>query len=391
MKIHEYQAKQLLSRYAVPLPEGEVASTPDEVAAIAARLARPCVVKAQVHAGGRGKAGGVKLARDVAEARAAGEAILGMTIKGLVVEKVLVEEAIDIAAEYYLGITLDRARRCNVLIISAAGGIDIEEVAASTPEKVLREPIDPAFGLQPFQVTKVLCQAGVPAGSQRAATAIVMALSKAYGEIDASLAEINPLVLCGDGRVVAADAKINLDDSAQFRHPEWSAWADDAEEDPIEAEAHRRGLQYVRLSAENLRGSAPAIAIIGNGAGLVMGTLDEVSRVGRPFGVGPANFLDLGGGARSEVVRQALEVVLLNPDVRGVFLNIFGGITRCDEVAKGLLDAAEHVDLKLPLVVRLTGTNEEAGRALLAEDGRFQPFVEFSAAAEAIVQAVAAG
>ncbi len=389
MKIHEYQAKQVFARYGVPIPNGRVATKPAEVVAAAQAIGYPVVVKAQVHVGGRGKAGGVKLAHDAAEARAAGEATLGLSIKGLTVEKVLVEEALDIRAEYYVGITLDRANQRNVLIISSAGGVEIEETAATAPSQIVRVPIDPAFGLLPHQVTVALYEAGVAPAATREAARFVMALERAYREIDASLAEINPLVLCGDGRVIAADAKINIDDNALYRQPELSELKEEGEDDAIEAEAHRRGLQFVRLLASNLGGAQPAVGIIGNGAGLVMGTIDEVTRVGRPFGLGPANFLDIGGGARAEVVRNALEVVLLNPDVKGVFINIFGGITRCDEVAKGILEAAGAVDLTVPLVVRLTGTNELEGRRILAADGRYQPFTEFGQAARRVVAQVA--
>ncbi|MCC7493125.1 MAG: ADP-forming succinate--CoA ligase subunit beta [Fimbriimonadaceae bacterium] len=390
MKIHEYQGKQIFARYGVPIPKGQVAATVDEVVAAAEAVGYPCVVKAQVHVGGRGKAGGVKLAADAAAARGAGEAILGMDIKGLTVQQVLVEEAIGIAAEYYLGITLDRANQRNVLIVSAAGGIDIEEVAAKTPEKVLRVPIDPAFGLLPHQITAALYAAGIDAAAIREATRFIKLLDQAYRDIDASLAEINPLVLTTDGRVVAADAKINIDDNALFRHKELAALSEDALTDPLEIEAHRRGLQFVRLEAANLAGAAPAVGVIGNGAGLVMGTLDEVTRVGAPHGIGPANFLDIGGGARAEVVRNALELVVSNPDVRGVFINIFGGITRCDEVAKGILEATGALDLQVPLVIRLTGTNEDEGRRILAEQSSYQPYTDFGAAAAKIVELVAA-
>ena len=389
MKIHEYQAKQVFARYGVPIPKGQVAATPDEVVAAAETIGYPCVVKAQVHVGGRGKAGGVKLAKDAAEAKAAGQAILGMDIKGLTVQKVLVEEAVDIRAEYYLGITLDRANQRNVLIISAAGGVDIEETAATAPEKIVRTGIDPAFGLLPHQVTSALYQAGIDGAAIREATRFVLALDRAYAEIDASLAEINPLVLTGDGRVIAADAKINIDDNALYRQKGLAELKEEGEDDAIEAEAHRRGLQYVRLHAANIGGAAPAVGVIGNGAGLVMGTLDEVTRVGKGRGIGPANFLDVGGGARAEVVRNSLEVVLSNPDVKGVFINIFGGITRCDEVAKGIIEAAGAMDLQVPLVVRLTGTNEEEGRRILADDGRYQPFVDFGEAARKVVELVA--
>lgn len=389
MKIHEYQAKQVFARYGVSTPKGRVAGSVDEVLAAAEQVGYPCVVKAQVHVGGRGKAGGVKLAQDAAEARAAAEAILGMDIKGLTVEQVLVEEAISIAEEYYLGITLDRAKQCNVLIVSAAGGIDIEEVAATAPEKIVRQPIDPAFGLLPHQATQAMYQAGVSAQAIRPAAKLALALARCYQDIDSSLAEINPLVLTTDGKVIAADGKINLDDNALYRQPDLAALHEDSDEDPLEAEAHQRGLQYVRLKAENIGGAKPAVGVIGNGAGLVMGTLDEVTRVGQRLGVGPANFLDIGGGARSEVVKNALEVVLSNPDVTGVLINIFGGITRCDEVAKGILEAAAALDIQVPMVIRLTGTNEDEGRELLAQDGTYEPFTEFSAAAQKAVELAA--
>lgn len=388
MKIHEYQAKQVLARFGIPTPTGHVAESVDAVVSAAEQVGFPCVVKAQVHVGGRGKAGGVRVCRSLEEARAAGEQILGMTIKGLTVTKVLVEEGLDIQAEYYLGITLDRAAQQRVLIVSAAGGVDIEEVAASAPEKVIRVGIDPAFGLLPFQASAALYEAGVNPEAVRPAAKIVLALDRCYQEIDGSLAEINPLVLTGSGAVIAADAKINIDDNALYRQPDLAALKEETEDDPIEAEAHRRGLQYVRLGSENIGGARPCVGVIGNGAGLVMGTLDEVTRVGRPRGVGPANFLDIGGGARAEVVREALELVLLNPDVEGVFVNIFGGITRCDEVARGIIEAAGTLDLRVPLVVRLTGTNEDEGRRILAEHGAYQPFTEFGPAAERIVELV---
>jgi len=386
MKIHEYQAKQVFAGYGVPIPDGAVASTVDEVVDIAEGMGYPVVVKAQVHVGGRGKAGGVKLAKTAEEARAAGEAILGMDIKGLTVEQVLVEKAIDIAEEYYIGITLDRANQRNVLILSAAGGMDIEQVAAETPEKVVRVGIDPAFGLLPHQVVAGLYEAGINPKAIREATKFVMTLAKVYDDIDSSLAEINPLVVTGDGQVLAADAKINIDDNALFRQTKLAELSESAESDEIEAEAHRRGIQYVRLKAENIGGAAPAIGVIGNGAGLVMGTLDEVTRVGRGRGVGPANFLDVGGGARSDAVRNSLEIVLMNPDVKGVLINIFGGITRCDEVAKGIIEAAGSLDINVPLVVRLTGTNEEEGQRILREQSDYAPFTDFGEAAERVVE-----
>jgi succinyl-CoA synthetase beta subunit len=378
MKIHEYQAKQILARYGVPVPKGEVAATPSEARAIAERLgggrsaARRVVVKAQVHVGGRGKAGGIKLAGDPAEAERVAGQILGMEIKGLPVEKVLVEEAADIAAEYYLGLTLDRAARKNVMMVSAVGGIDIEEVAATTPEKIARAHIEPALGLADFQVNDLVYDAGLDPRAISGAGTFLRALYQAAVATDASLAEINPLVLTGAGELIAADAKINIDDNALFRHPEFAALTEESEEDPIEAEAHRRGLQYVRLGGE--------VGVIGNGAGLVMATLDEVKRAGGT----PANFLDIGGGAKADVVRSALEVVLLDPNVKGVLFNIFGGITRCDEVARGILEGTRTVDVRVPLVVRLAGTNEREGKAIL-EGAKMAAATTMEEAAQKIV------
>jgi succinyl-CoA synthetase beta subunit len=353
MKIHEHQAKQILARYRVPVPRGEVASTPAEARAAAERIGGRVVVKAQVHVGGRGKAGGIKLAGDAAEAERVAGQILGMEIKGLTVEKVLVEEAADIAAEYYLGLTLDRAARKNVMMVSAVGGIDIEEVAESTPEKIARVHVQPALGLTDFQINELVYEAGLDPRAIAGAGTFLRALYDAAIALDASLAEINPLVLTRTGELIAADAKINIDDNALFRHSELSALTEESEEDPIEAEAHRRGLQYVRLGGE--------VGVIGNGAGLVMATLDEVKRAGGSA----ANFLDIGGGAKADVVRSALEVVLLDPNVKGVLFNVFGGITRCDEVARGILEGIATVDVRVPLVVRLAGTNEREGKAIL--------------------------
>jgi succinyl-CoA synthetase beta subunit len=354
VKIHEYQAKQVLAKYGVPTPTGDVATTPQEARAIAERLGKRVVVKSQVHVGGRGKAGGIKLANSPEEAEQVASKILGMDIKGLTVEKVLVEEACNIAQEYYLGITLDRAAQKNVLMVSAAGGVDIEEVAAETPEKIIRVLIHPELGLLDFQIREALYASGIERSAINGAAKFLTALYQAYIAMDCSLAEINPLVLTGEGTLIAADAKMDIDDNALFRHPELAEYAEGSEEDPIEAEAHRRGLQYVRLGGD--------IGIIGNGAGLVMGTLDEV----KDAGGSPANFLDIGGGAKAEVVANALEVVLSDPNVKGMLFNIFGGITRGDEVAKGIIEGTKRIDVKVPIVVRLTGTNAEEGRALLA-------------------------
>jgi succinyl-CoA synthetase beta subunit len=353
VKIHEYQAKQILARYGVPIPAGEVATTPAEARAVAEKLGKRVVVKAQVHVGGRGKAGGIKVANTPEEAEQAAAKILGMDIKGLTVEKVLVEEAANIAQEYYLGITLDRGARKNLLMVSAAGGVDIEEVAEATPEKIARILIHPDLGLRDFQMREALFGAGIDRKAISGAGKFLKALYQAYIDMDCSLAEINPLVLTAEGSLIAADAKINIDDNAVFRHPELNEFADESEEDPIEAEAHRRGLQYVRLGGE--------VGVIGNGAGLVMGTLDEV----KDAGGNPANFLDIGGGAKSEVVANALDLVLSDPNVKGVLFNIFGGITRGDEVARGIIAGAEKLDIKVPIVVRLTGTNAAEGREIL--------------------------
>jgi succinyl-CoA synthetase beta subunit len=386
LKIHEYQAKQLLAKYGVPIPPGEVAETPEDAARIAAHLAGPVVVKAQVHAGGRGKAGGVKLAQNPVEAQTVAKQILGMQIKGLTVEKVLVEQAIQMQAEYYLGITLDRDAQRNVLMVSAMGGIDIEEVAASDPEKIVRIPIHPELGLTVYQARQALFDSGIDRAAIREAEKFLHALYEAYIQLDCSLAEINPLALVGqpsrdqpsrdrEGAVslIAADAKINIDDNALFRHPEFDIYKEESEEDAIEAEAHRRGLQYVRLGGD--------IGIIGNGAGLVMGTLDEVKRAGGA----PANFLDIGGGAKAGLVRNALEVVLSDPNVKGVFFNVFGGITRGDEVARGIIEGTQGMDLRVPLVIRLSGTNADEGMALLREHPKLQTAPTMQDAAQKIV------
>jgi succinyl-CoA synthetase beta subunit len=357
MKIHEYQAKQILARYGVPTTQGEVAETAAAARDVAAAIGKPVAVKAQVHVGGRGKAGGIKVASTPEEAERVAAQILGMNIKGLTVEKVLVEEAVKIRAEYYLGITLDRAVRRNVVMVSSVGGVDIEEVAATTPEKIARVHVYPGLGLTEFQITQVCYEAGLDPSAIEGARKFLRALYEAYIALDCTIAEINPLALLDDGRLIAADAKINIDDNALFRHPEFDALKEESEEDPIEAEAHRRGLQYVRLGGE--------IGIIGNGAGLVMGTLDEVKRAGGT----PANFLDIGGGAQSAMVRNAMDVVLSDPNVKGVFFNVFGGITRGDEVARGIVEGIRTLDMRVPLVVRLTGTNEAEGIAILQQNG----------------------
>jgi len=374
MKIHEYQAKEIFAKYGVPIPSGRVAHDAAEVRKIAEEIGKPVVVKAQVHAGGRGKAGGIKVAKTPDEAEAAANAILGMDIKGLTVEQVLVEEAIDIQEEYYIGITTDRAARRNIVMVSKEGGIEIEEVAAATPEKIARLHLDPALGLLDFQIRQLAYEAGLPKAATKGIGPFLKALYNVYSDYDCSLAEINPLVLTGEGKLIAADAKINIDDNALFRHPDLAQYQEAQEDDEIEAEAHRRGLTYVRLDGD--------IGIIGNGAGLVMTTLDVVQREGGQ----PANFLDIGGGAKAEVVRQAIDTVLLDPNVKGIFFNIFGGITRVDEVAKGIVAALEEVKTDVPMVARLVGTNEEEGRKILSESA----LIPAATLAEAAEKAVAA-
>jgi succinyl-CoA synthetase beta subunit len=375
MKIHEYQAKEIFAKYGVPIPKGRVANTPEEAEAIAAELGGTVVVKSQVHTGGRGKAGGIKVAKSPAEAREAAEKILGMDIKGFTVEQVLVEEAADIREEYYIGITTDRAARRNIVMVSAAGGMDIETVAVETPEKLAKLHIDPAIGLQDFQMRQLAFEAKLPPAVIKQIGPFLTALYKTYADYDATLAEINPLVLNGEGKLIAADAKIVIDDNALFRHKDLAVFQEAQEEDPIEAEAHKRGLTYVRLEGD--------IGIIGNGAGLVMTTLDVVQREGGR----PANFLDIGGGAKAEVVTKAIDTVLLDKNVKGIFFNIFGGITRGDEVAKGMLEAIDTMGIDIPIVVRLTGTRAEEGRALL-EGSKLTPAATMQEGAQKIVALV---
>ncbi len=357
MKIHEYQAKEILRRFGVPVQPGKIATTASEAESIAAGFGGPVVVKAQVYVGGRGKAGGVKLAQTPAEAREVAGRILGMDIKGLTVEKVLVTPALNIKEEYYLGVILDRASRTPVVLVSAAGGIDIEEVAAKTPEKIIRFPIDLRWGLLPMDARQLLARAGVPSVVVARGGAILSQLARAFVESDATLAEINPLALTPDGQVIAADAKIIIDDNALPRQKEYASWAEPEEANPLEYEAKAEGLTYVKLDGD--------VGVIGNGAGLVMTTLDMVARAGGK----PANFLDIGGGAKAEVMKKALLFVAHDPQVKGILVNIFGGITRGDEVARGIIMAQEELPKGMPIVARLSGTGEAEGRALLANAG----------------------
>jgi succinyl-CoA synthetase beta subunit len=357
MKIHEYQAKDILARYGIPIQPGHVAHTPEEAEAIAREIGGPVVIKAQVYVGGRGKAGGIQFGDTPEQAKAAASRVLGMDIKGLTVEKVLVVSKLDIKEEYYLGIILDRKTQAPVVMVSKEGGIDIEEVAATTPEKIIQQPIDMHWGLRPFEALDIVARAGFPSSVLRPASSILTALAKAFIESDASLAEINPLAVTADGKVHAADAKILIDDNALFRQKEYATWAEPEESNPLEYEAKQAGLTYVKLDGD--------VGIIGNGAGLVMTTLDMVARVGGK----PANFLDIGGGAKAEVMRKALTFVARDPQVKGILVNIFGGITRGEEVAKGVILAQKELPKGLPIVVRLSGTGSEEGRAMLKDAG----------------------
>ncbi len=364
MKIHEYQAKAILARYGVPVPRGEVAFTIEEAEAAATKLGGMVVVKAQIHAGGRGKGGGVKVAKDTADAVAKAKQILGMTLvthqtgpEGRLVQRLLIEEALPIDKELYLGITLDRATGKNVFMASKEGGMEIEEVAAHTPELILKETIEPGQPLAPFQARKLAFGIGIPAGSINAAVAAMMALVKAYDDIDASLAEINPFMLTKDGKVYALDAKINVDDNAMFRHKDMVELRDLNEEDPLEVEASKFGLNYIKLDG--------TIACMVNGAGLAMATMDIIKYAGGS----PANFLDVGGGANAEQIKNAFQILLSDNSVKAVLINIFGGILRCDVLAQGVVNAARDLDVKVPIVIRMEGTNVEKGREILAESG----------------------
>jgi succinyl-CoA synthetase beta subunit len=356
MDLFEHQAKELFARHGVAVPRGRVAWSPEEAEAAAAELGGTVVVKAQVQTGGRGKAGGIQLARDAAEARAKAEQIIGMDIRGHTVRRVLVEEASDIAAEYYLALLHDRAGKGLLAMASAQGGVEIEEVAKAAPEAIVRVPVNPLIGLRPYHVAQVVYGAGFAAEARKGAGEILTRLADVLVANDCMLVEVNPLVLTTDGQVKALDGKVTLDDSALFRHPELEELRDTFAVDPQEQAAKERGLNYIKLDGQ--------VGIIGNGAGLVMSTLDVVAQAGGKA----ANFLDVGGGASAETMTAGLEVILSDPKVRSVFVNIFGGITRGDLVAQGILDALDQLGdkLQVPLVVRLDGTNAEEGRRLLA-------------------------
>lgn len=355
MKLQEFQAKRVFGQFGVPVPQGEVAATPAEARAIAERIGGTVVIKSQVLVGGRGKAGGIKLAKSPAEAEQVAGRILGMDIKGLTVKKVLVDPAADIRKEIYLGITLDRARRRVIVMASSEGGVDIEEVAARTPEKIIILAVNPFLGLREYQARDLAIAIGLPKEQFAAFARICQGLYAAYLGCDASLAEINPLAVLGDGSLKALDGKMVLDDSALFRHPDLAALRDEDEETSEEREARLGGLSYVKLDGQ--------IGCMVNGAGLAMATMDIIQL----YGGAPANFLDIGGGAKADKVAAALRIILSDPNVKAVLLNIFGGITRCDEVARGIVAALAEVPTTAPMIVRLVGTNDVEGRAILAK------------------------
>ncbi len=355
MKLHEYQAKEIMRRYGIPTPNGKVAETPDDAERVALELKGHVAVKAQVHVGGRGKAGGIRVVRSAEEAKDAASQILGMKIKGLTVKQVLVEEAVEAVNEYYLGMIVDRSRKSIAIIASSEGGVDIEEVAAKSPEKIAKAWSTPKEGFMPWQARALALAAGFDKEVVNQVGGYFAALFQLFQREDAELAEINPLMLTKDGKLIAADAKITIDDNALFRHPGYGGLWQAEGDDPLEQEARRRRLTYVKLKGN--------IGVIGNGAGLVMATIDAIKAEGGEA----ANFLDIGGGARADVVQNALELILMDKDVKAILINVFGGITRCDEVAKGLLKAIEIVNLSLPVVVRLVGTREKEGRDLLRE------------------------
>ncbi|MCP4632693.1 MAG: ADP-forming succinate--CoA ligase subunit beta [candidate division Zixibacteria bacterium] len=355
MKIHEYQAKELFKKFGMRVPDGEVAESPEEVGRIADEIGKPVMVKSQVHVGGRGKAGGIKYAEDAHKAWEISKEIFGMDIKGCTVRKLLVTEAVDIATEAYIGMIIDRAAKKPVIMVSPAGGIDIEQVAAETPEKIMKMHIDPMLGLQNYQAMTLASFVYPDMKVARQAADFIKKLYVTFMHVDASLAEVNPLITTTDGEMWAIDAKINIDDNGLFRRPEIEAMRDPFEEDEHETKAKDAGLSFVKLDG--------AIGCIVNGAGLAMATMDTVKH----FGAEPANFLDIGGSSNPEKVVNAMKIILSDPNVKAILFNIFGGITRCDDVANGIVAAVKQLKPPVPIVVRLTGTNEEEGRKILEE------------------------
>ena len=382
MKIHEYQAKEILRRYGVPTPRGEAAFTAEQAFRVAEKLGGKVVIKAQIHAGGRGKGGGVKIAGDAAEARQIASQILGMRLvthqtgsEGRIVERLLIEETLPIERELYLGLALDRSLGRTVFMASSAGGVEIEEVARQNPELILKETIEPGTRLRPYQARRLAFGAGIPAPLASAAVAAMIGVAEAYQDTDASLAEVNPFILTSDGKICALDAKMNFDDNALYRHPELVELRDRKEEDPLEVEAGNHGLNYIKLDGN--------VGCMVNGAGLAMATMDIIKYAGG----NPANFLDVGGGASAEQVKNAFRILLSDPNVKAVLINIFGGILRVDTLAAGVVQAARALEIHVPIVLRLEGTNLEKGRQILAESGLdFTVATGMQEAAEKVVQ-----
>ncbi len=364
MKIHEYQAKQILARHGVRIPRGEVAATPAEARAAAEKVGPRVVLKAQIHAGGRGKGGGIKLAGSPAEAERLAGQMIGMTLvtpqtgpEGRVVQRLLVEEALDIARELYLGLVIDRAAEAVAVMASTEGGVEIEKVAAEAPDKIFKEYVSPIVGLQAFQARSLAFRLGLEGETHKKAVQFILGLAAAFAATDASLAEINPLLVTRQGDVLALDAKMNFDDNALARHPEIRGLRDLAEESPLEVEASKYNLNYIKLDGD--------VGCMVNGAGLAMATMDIVKYAGGR----PANFLDVGGGVTEEAVANAFRILVSDPDVKGALINIFGGIVRCDLIANGVVKAARALGTKIPVVIRLEGTNVEQGKAILRESG----------------------
>ena len=390
MKLHEYQAKGLFRDHGVPVPRGIVAETVEEAVEAAHRLrdeedASLFIVKAQIHAGGRGKGGGVKLAHSPEEVREHADAILGMHLvthqtgdEGQLVRKILVATGVDIEQEYYLGVTLDREKSMNAIMVSTEGGMDIETVAEESPEKIQKVWVDPSIGLQPFHARQLAFAMGLEGDAFKQATSLVHDLYTAFEETDSTLAEVNPLVRTPSGRLAAVDAKVNLDDNALFRHPDLAEMRDLHEEDPVEVEAGEHGLSYIKLDGN--------VGCMVNGAGLAMATMDMIKLAGGE----PANFLDVGGSASAETVEAGFRIILEDPNVDAILVNIFGGIVRCDRVAEGVLEAARSIDIEVPLIVRLQGTNAEEGKQLLDDSGlALRSAVLLKAAADEVTAALA--
>jgi succinyl-CoA synthetase beta subunit len=381
MKIHEYQAKQILSKFGVPVPQGEVASTPAEAKKIAEKIGPRVVLKAQIHAGGRGKGGGVKIANTPQEAEALAQDMIGMTLvthqtgpEGKTVKRLLVEEALDIDKELYIGIVIDRAQEAPVVMASSEGGVEIEKVAAETPELIFKEHVNPSTGFLGFQARKLAFKLGLKGDTLKQAVKFLSVLYKAFQATDASLAEINPLLITKQGNVLALDAKMNFDDNALVRHPEVHEMRDLDEEDPLEVEASKFDLNYIKLDGN--------VGCMVNGAGLAMATMDIIMHTGGM----PANFLDVGGGVSEESVKNAFKILVSDQDVKAALINIFGGIVRCDLVANGIVKAAKELRLNIPMVVRLEGTNVEQGKKILEESGlSFQPASSMQEAADKVV------